>query len=386
LKGVIRNIPDCINLTGKTTIPQVFGLISGSQMVVGYPSGLTIMAATFGNKTLMIWNNYYHSNLVWNSCPKAVKDKTYFAENTKGLTIEGITSCALSVLNETPFPGRPILPGRTGRHKEKGKTVKDINMKRKRQSKQQILPEPVIVAEPVIVTVLQDTPSVEVITPIELVVTKPFLPTKSVIVACVFKKGRDFREAYVLRLKNMIARHLQIEHDFVCLTDSTILLESIVSIPLLHKWRGWWSKIELFRPDLFVDKTVLYFDLDVVIVNDITPLALYKHSFSMLRPFNPKRRYGNWASGIMAWKGDYSIVYNEFRRQAPGKVMNVEHGDQTFISRTIGVTPEFIQDIQPGVYSYKRDCSQRLPADTSIICFHGKPRPHEVKGMKKYWV
>ncbi|MBU2177558.1 MAG: methyltransferase domain-containing protein, partial [Gammaproteobacteria bacterium] len=274
LRNVIRNIPQCIDLTGKTTIPQAFGLISGSQLVVGYPSGLTIMAATFGNKTLMIWNSYYHSNLVWNSCPKAVKDKTYFAETTKGLTVKGITSCALSILNETPFPGRPITPGIVGRHKERGKTVIDRNMRTKWQIKRQMLLDaelqnkPVKVPKPIEPKPIEPKPiepkPIEEATKLSVI-----LKSASVIVACVLKLGSIFKDEDVLCLKNMVARCLQVKHDFVCLTDSVTLPTSIISIPLINGWPGWWSKMELFHPNLFCNTPTIYFDLDTVLIRSV---------------------------------------------------------------------------------------------------------------------
>ena len=99
LDKMVHKVSDAIDLRGETTVAQLFGLIRGSQMVVGYPSGLTIMAATFKKKTLMLWSNYYHSNLVWNVCPPAVKNVTYFIENVKGLTQEHFVERVLTVLS-----------------------------------------------------------------------------------------------------------------------------------------------------------------------------------------------------------------------------------------------------------------------------------------------
>jgi len=86
LSRVIKNIPNCIDLRGETTMEELFGLIKGSEMVVGYPSGLTIMSTVLRAKTLIIWNEYYNQNFVWNCCPPETRNKNYFVENTHGLT------------------------------------------------------------------------------------------------------------------------------------------------------------------------------------------------------------------------------------------------------------------------------------------------------------
>ena len=48
------------------------------------------------------------------------------------------------------------------------------------------------------------------------------------------------------------------------------------------------------------------------------------------------------------------------------------------------------QDVFPGIYSYKVDVrdGKSLPDDARIVCFHGRPRPHEVCGdlnFQKLW-
>jgi len=79
------------DLRGKTSTQELFGLIKGSEVVVGYPSGLTIMSTVLKQKTVIIWNDYYNKDFMWNSCPPEVREKTYFVENTKNLTPKKLT-------------------------------------------------------------------------------------------------------------------------------------------------------------------------------------------------------------------------------------------------------------------------------------------------------
>ena len=114
------------------------------------------------------------------------------------------------------------------------------------------------------------------------------------------------------------------------------------------------------------------------------------HSFSALCPWNEKnRRDGLCASGMMAWKNDgtFSFLFNQFE---PSSIENYSRGDQEYISEALKNNkkkPEFFQDLFSGIYSYKRNCKNGLPEDARVVCFHGKPRLHEIKTdwVKEHW-
>ncbi len=91
LSEVARGVPECIDLRGETNVAQLFGLIKGSELVVGYPSGLTVMSGVMRQKTLIIWNDFYNKDFAWYCCPPGVRNKTYFIEFTKGLRPEQLT-------------------------------------------------------------------------------------------------------------------------------------------------------------------------------------------------------------------------------------------------------------------------------------------------------
>jgi hypothetical protein len=46
------------------------------------------------------------------------------------------------------------------------------------------------------------------------------------------------------------------------------------------------------------------------------------------------------------------------------------------------------QDVMPGIVSYKRDVLGRNtpPDGARIVCFHGRPRPHEMADPKPPWM
>jgi hypothetical protein len=55
-------------------------------------------------------------------------------------------------------------------------------------------------------------------------------------------------------------------------------------------------------------------------------------------------------------------------------------GDQGFIKDTLGDVPMIDT---PLIKSYKKHCQDGLPKDTSMVCFHGRPRLDQVR---KDWI
>lgn len=86
-----------------------------------------------------------------------------------------------------------------------------------------------------------------------------------------FRK-RDFSIADIERLYKSVSKHIDRPFDFYCLTNSVEELPSYVKpIPLIYAWLGWWSKMEIHRPDLPAGRT-LYMDLDSHCVRSLGPI------------------------------------------------------------------------------------------------------------------
>jgi hypothetical protein len=104
--------------------------------------------------------------------------------------------------------------------------------------------------------------------------------TSKITVACVYWQGKFrgreaiYKPVWVERLQRMIHKNLPLSHTFSCLTNSDEVKTR--TVPLVHNYPGWWSKIELFRPGVFKTKWVLYFDLDLVVMKDLSPLCQKK--------------------------------------------------------------------------------------------------------------
>lgn len=222
---------------------------------------------------------------------------------------------------------------------------------------------------------------------------------------------------YVRALEAGVHDYLEVEHRIVCLTDRPEWCRwpgsYVEPIALEHDWPGWWSKMELFR----LPGPLLYLDLDTVIVGDITPLAnalqnglfgrdqvgFKRDGLMMIRDFNS----GLPQSGLLGWGNSMRLLYDEFVEDArgaawtPGKVgpsMRANgiswRGDGEWLrshgSLAMGGI-RLAQDVMPGIVSYKRDVRayERLSDESRIVCFHGRPRPHEVNPqpawLREYW-
>lgn len=193
---------------------------------------------------------------------------------------------------------------------------------------------------------------------------------KMLTVACVLKSGGIYDASWVARLRDGVARHLPIEHRFVCLSDVDVPCDRI---PLEHDWPGWWSKIELFK----LSGPVLFFDLDTAIVGDLRQVAFAAadSAFVVLDDFYRSPMLG---SGLMGWGFEQRWIYNRFAA-APDRYI-AEHnanGDQEFIEKSFprGWTWRRWQLMCPGqIVSYKVHCRNGIPPNARVVCLHGKPK------------
>lgn len=192
------------------------------------------------------------------------------------------------------------------------------------------------------------------------------------IVACVLRSGGEYTPEHVARLRDGVARHLT-GHEFICLSDVDVPCERI---PLAHDWPGWWAKLELLGHD-FADR-VFYFDLDTLIVGDLSEMAAYDGDMAMLSDFY---RPSLAQSGVMAWTPGEATqrLYSAFCEQG----RNGFRGDGEWLHAN--VMPDRLQDRYPGqIVSYKVHCQRGIPEGARVICFHGPPRPWQTDLWQQY--
>lgn len=200
-------------------------------------------------------------------------------------------------------------------------------------------------------------------------------PPMKKTIAFVLRKSPEYDIDYLIRIIESLKKNVTVDVEYVCISDVDVS-DICTWIQFENDWPGWWSKLELFSHPYLKGKDIIYFDLDTVINRNIDHLITYNHKFSMLRDFLFKQRYG---SGIMAWSGDRSYITRAFDLDVhPQKYVTSEDwGDQAFIRDNVREKIEIIQDLtRVKVGSYKKTPNRR---SMDIICFHGKPRPRDVK-------
>jgi hypothetical protein len=188
--------------------------------------------------------------------------------------------------------------------------------------------------------------------------------------ACVmvYKTGGVYYPEYVRRLAKVLKENGA--QKIFCLSDDPSVACFCEHVPLKYGWPGWWSKLEVFR---MVGKYV-YFDLDTLILKDITPLLTAEYpNFTMLRDFNK----GRGASGVMAWDGNYSYLMKGFdTKQIPLYKSREAWGDQDWINGHLEGETDFFQDRFPGMIASRKLGNEQERAAASVLCYHGNPRPH----------
>lgn len=219
-------------------------------------------------------------------------------------------------------------------------------------------------------------------------------------VLCV-RFGNRYGREYVERLRNMVARHLTVPYEFVCLTDDPVQIDGVRSIVQKNAGyvKGWWHKVHMFDPNLPLEKRVLYFDLDVVIHENIDKLVtVWPNDFLGIRDFN-RQFYEKWMylnSSAMCWNhGEEKHIWEQFKSN-PKEAMKLQ-GDQDWIWKVakdkIKFWPrEWIMSykweirkkeelvIQNGKRNFKiQNDEVKIHPDCSVTVFHGDPKPQDIK-------
>lgn len=92
IQKIKKNVKNIVDLVGKTSIEDVFGLIKGAEGVIGYPSGITIMSTFFKVRTYIFWNEYFNYVFWRAACHPSTFNDTYFAADTKACTVTKVLS------------------------------------------------------------------------------------------------------------------------------------------------------------------------------------------------------------------------------------------------------------------------------------------------------
>lgn len=151
-------------------------------------------------------------------------------------------------------------------------------------------------------------------------------------VCCVLVSGpvKTYDVDHVVRLERMVRRYLARPFRFVCFTDGTRgdLPCETIRIPssgpeVPENGRGYWAKAQLFNKAHGLEGRVLFLDLDVLVVNDLSPivdfpaaLALTEDALVVERAHLDRDRYGRrlvrrFNSSVIVWDaGTQDFLYD----------------------------------------------------------------------------
>jgi hypothetical protein len=230
--------------------------------------------------------------------------------------------------------------------------------------------------------------------------------------ACVIH-GTGYEWIYVEHLYNMLTRHLLGGIRFHVYTEHDRPVPAHMIKHVLTDWpeisgpkRSWWYKLQLFNPEHH-QGNLLYFDLDTVILRDISWISQLPTEYLWgIRDFKHLQRpgYSTLNSSVMWWNVEkMSWIWDQFNTTNVVNTSRQYPGDQDYLNNVLGHNRiRYFEDGQ--MQSWRWQCldggydfnsrrhripgqGTQIPGNTSVLVFHGKPKPHEIndKVVQELW-
>jgi hypothetical protein len=189
--------------------------------------------------------------------------------------------------------------------------------------------------------------------------------------------GGRYPDYYPERLSRSITNNLTIPHEVYLIEETD--------------YPGWWGKINV----LAERGPALWVDMDCVITGSLDDLIPGRTTADIVTARNwAQSGHGGCQSSVMYWNDASRIVEaydpNEptLGNWPPRNDSGCLWGDQEFLTLlrdTQRIEVEYFDSAH--VVSYKYHCRQGVPDDARVVCFHGKPDPHEVSAdwVKQCW-
>jgi len=137
------------------------------------------------------------------------------------------------------------------------------------------------------------------------------------------------------------------------------------------RFTGWFSKLEVFRPENKKLRPCLFLDLPTFVMKSLRPFhRLDNTKLWLIRDFNNHRK-SNSGIFIAPKHGISDEIWSRVRD------MDAYNGDGDFLST---FEHSILQDSVSGIMSYKSDWLYDDPGDARVISFHGRPKPHQTEG------
>ena len=215
-------------------------------------------------------------------------------------------------------------------------------------------------------------------------------------VVCLYW-GNKYKTEFVNVLYNMVQRHLTIPHKFIIYTDHVKMQKLVkgdnVEVRKLpfHDYTGWWNKLTLFSPEANLEGDCLYFDLDVVITENIDCFATYEPGIQFVGMNDFNRHTGLFNSSIMRFNNKFmtKYVWKPYLKDK-GRFMKLQ-GDQNVISETVKKINPKLWKTFPDEWTFSEKWFSRekprfhrsnwtfeYNPGKKVAVFHGKPDPNQL--------
>lgn len=214
---------------------------------------------------------------------------------------------------------------------------------------------------------------------------------KNLTVVLVLRQGGDYHFSDVELLTHHINKNWIGSLQILCITDTvkqvTILGNNLTLIPMPNLWNGWWSKMNMFSPEMEKYRPFLYMDLDTAVVgslNSIFPLQDETQFVTLENVYFP----GRIGSGLMWIPSNNDKIANIWNCWIVDPINGSTDtgGDQSFIEKRV-MPDSFFEKVQISSFKPlpKQHWLMNVPERLKIVYFHGKPRiPDAAK--KVAWV
>jgi hypothetical protein len=209
-------------------------------------------------------------------------------------------------------------------------------------------------------------------------------------------RNRDFTPRDVDRLYFTVEKHIDRPFDFYVLTNDMKADVPGTKIELLHgdDWPGWWSKMELHRPDLPAGRT-LYLDLDSHVIRSLAPILDYDGDLVMFgarsnaKKQDPTIVHRYQAATMLFTPGKMTWLYEKFLQDWDYYVTHYR-SDQDVMGDWVPALPTFpdkwllkLGDVHKNRAKYRN----APPEDTIIVTGQPKSglfrRTYEIKWLEK---
>lgn len=201
------------------------------------------------------------------------------------------------------------------------------------------------------------------------------------VICCLW--GTRYGAGHVRALKQMTGQYLSVPHRFVCLTDRDGIdgVETRPLRPLQYRRRGLanFAKLHAFDGELqrSLGRRIVFFDLDVVLLGDITGLVLESGEFAIMKGTlsrSGERQLAPYNSSF--WVCEAGAREHFLSTFCPDRIDEIDPSwvgtDQAWIGhvspdeRTVGEAD--------GLYQFCRQ-GQDLPAGAKAVFFAGHIKP-----------